>query len=80
MRFDVRNGGDNMKFIVFSIVSIVFAFVMGTGAVVYAQTATPTTQVSPSPTSVTTTTPSPTGEVLGATIPSGAPATGMGGK
>jgi hypothetical protein len=75
-----------MKILVFAITTLVLSVVMATGAVVFGQTATPTTVVSPSPTVTTTTTPtststpSPTGQVQGATIPSGAPATGMGGN
>lgn len=71
-----------MKALVFAATTLVLSLIMATGAVVFGQTATPTT--SPSPTTATspttTTTPTPTGQVQGATIPSGAPATGMGGN
>lgn len=75
-----------MKLFILSVAAVVIALLMGTGATVFAQTATPTTIVSPTPTTsttmtpTTTTTPTPTGQVQGATIPGGAPATGMGGK
>lgn len=75
-----------MKLLIFSVATILISLAMGTGAVVFAQTATPTTVVSPTPTTsttpttTTTTTPTPTGQVQGATIPSGAPATGRAGN
>lgn len=43
-------------------------------SVASAQTTTPTTTVTP------TTSPAPTGQVQGATVPAGAPATGFGGN
>ena len=73
-----------MKALVFAATTIVLSLIMATGAVVFGQTATPTTVTSPTPTTTssptTTSTPTPTGQVQGATIPSGAPATGMGGN
>lgn len=75
-----------MKLFVFSVIAFVISLLMGTGAAVFAQTATPTTVTSPtltvsSPTTTSNMTPTPTGQVQGAaTIPNGAPATGRGGK
>jgi hypothetical protein len=71
-----------MKALVFAVTLVVLSAIMATGAVVFGQTATPTTVVSPSPTTTvtSTTTPTPTGQVQGASIPGGAPNTGRGGN
>ena len=71
-----------MKAFVFAVTTLVLSLIMATGAVVFGQTATPTTSPTPTTTTspTTTNTPTPTGQVQGATIPSGAPATGMGGN
>ena len=58
-----------MRVLAFAVTMVVLSMIMATWAVVFGQTNTPTT----SPAATTTPTPS-------ATVPSGAPATGMGGS
>ncbi len=82
MIYELKKGGEYMKIFVFAVTTVVLSVIMAASTLVFGQTATPTTVTSPttatSPTA--TRTPTPTGMTQSGTVPSGAPATGMGGN